>query len=785
MHFLNRRFSYGSMIVSILIVLASFVLILHTSALKNIPYYETMDASIIDYADLTDSQESKLDFIENNSLLIKPGQGTKLFSAEVSLEEGDLFYVSFDAKNLSEQSPVIHVDLYTPEYDFSGQEFTCAIDPGRKTYEGRLPYYRGDHPQKCLFRIFTLDDADIVMEHLAVDRQMIVVKPHQITTVLLGIFLAVFIISVFWMLCEVYKYFVERKRQNDSQESSFRYFIFRFFNNFWMYAILTGIVCITLMLLYQKANLSYPLVYSGGDEMGVFYFVKTIKEFGISLVNPRVGGSGADMFDYPYSDSLSFLIVKIISYFVDNVYVITNIFYFLNYFFISYSSAFVCRKMGMCKWITVCMSVLYAFSPFIQFRYSHTWLVPYFMIPFACLIAINILQEKVYESQDSLKNNKHFYNMTALSFFCAFTGMYYAFFTCAVIAAACVIHAVNHPKNVKKQLYPLVYILATITGVLSNIIPNILYIMICGNNLSSELSIRESSNSEIYGMKFVQLLLPRTAHRIPQLASIADEYALTYPLVNENVTASLGVVASIGFILSLLLLFRKGEKLKELSYLNIAVFLIATIGGIGSIVSVVVKPMRCYNRMSLIIMFLSLLLLGKLLEMLRDKIALTKYKFLVLLLLMTGLLDQTVPYVPPDYSEFASTRNFIVQIEEKMDYGDLIFQLPYSNWPSGITYKNHIGYIESDSLRWSYGAMQGREESHWQQMVASTDAKAMVIQLKEAGYAGIYLDVSLYEKLFGEEMARNFLTSIKGVMKKKPMVSTTGNLYFWDLRNTG
>lgn len=783
MHFLSRRFSYGSMIISMLIVSASFLLILNTSALKNLPYYETMDASIIDYADFADSEQSDLDLIENHALRIKSGQGTKLFSAEVSLEKGDLFYVSFDANNLSNQPLVVHVDLCTPEYDFSGQEFTCTIDPGTKTYEGRLPYYRTDHPKKCLLRIFTLDNADIVIKNLAVDRQIKVAKPHQTIGFTSGIFLTVFVVAVFFLIREVTNYLMEKRGHNSNPGNTFHNFIFRFSSDFWMYSILTGMVCILLLLLYHEANIFYPFVYAGGDEMGVFYFVKTIQNFGISLVNPVAGGSGADMFDYPYSDSLSFLIVKIISYFVDNVYAVTNIFYFSNYFFISYSSAFVCRKLGMRRWSAVCISILYAFSPYIQLRYPHMWLIPYFMIPFACLIAINILQEKVYESQDSLINNKHFYNMTALSFFCAFTGMYYAFFSCAVIAAACVIHVINHPRNRKKQLYPLAYISATIAGVLANIIPNLLYRMVYGKNLSSELSIRESYQSEIYGMKFVQLLLPRSGHRVSQLASITDEYTREYPLVNENMMASLGMVASVGFILSLLMLFRNGTKLKEISYLNIAVFLIATIGGIGSIVSVIVKPMRCYNRMSLLLMFLSLLMIGKLLEMLKERITLKKYKILVLLLLIIGLLDQTVSFVPPDYSEFESTRNFIAQIEEKMDHGDLIFQLPYNNWPSGITYKNHMGYIESDGLRWSYGAMQGREEANWQQMVASADAKSMVTQLKQAGYAGIYLDFSLYEKLSGEELALNSLTSIKSVMEKKPMVSTTGNLYFWDIRN--
>ncbi len=70
--------------------------------------------------------------------------------------------------------------------------------------------------------------------------------------------------------------------------------------------ITTVIIVITVLcLIYRDADLSYPLVYSGGDEMGIFYWIKTIKHFGIRLVNPMVGGTtGGDMYDYIFSDKL-------------------------------------------------------------------------------------------------------------------------------------------------------------------------------------------------------------------------------------------------------------------------------------------------------------------------------------------------------------------------------------------------------------------------------------------------------------------------------------------------
>ncbi|MDE7311751.1 MAG: YfhO family protein [Eubacterium sp.] len=770
----KNKLPYGNMVVSGLLLFACFILIGNVFKLNHMPHYKTVDASVAGIMDFMDSQESEFDVVEKDTLVVMPGEGTKLFSTEVSLEEGDLLYISFEADNASDHAPLFHVDLFTPDYDFDGEEFMCTVDPGTAVYKGMLPYYRSAHPNQCLLRIFTLDEADVTIKNLSIERQVVVDSGYTIVRIILYMLVLILALSGGWFVFLFVKWNPLNRKIGVQKEQKYEY---------RLYLWITFIILAVLMVLYHDAKLTYPLVYVNGDEMGVYYFVKTIKNFGISLVNPMTGGrSGGDMFDYPFSDSLSFLLIKLISLFTDHVYLITNLFYFLSYFLNAYSSAFVFRKLGISRQTAVAMSVLYAFSPYIQLRYAHMWLVGYYMLPLACMVAIHIIQGNVYRQQDTLKNNPFFYQAVVISYFCGFTGLYYAYFSCALFAAAFVIKIVNK-RCLKQQCYPFAYILAVLSGVLTNVMPNLLYGILYGKNSAGELTIRNSFDAEVYGMKFVQLILPRSGHRIPQLASITDRYCSTYPLVNENLTASLGIIASVGFILSLLMLFYGRAKYREISYLNIAVFLIATIGGIGSFISVIVKiPMRCYNRMSLVIMFLSLLIVGRLFDALKKRLSLKKFKLALLLAAAIGLFDQTVQFHPPDYSEFESTRNLIAQIQKNMDSGDMIFQLPYSNWPSGVTYKNHIGYIESDNLRWSFGAMQGREEGNWQQLVASSQVSSMIAQLKGAGYDGIYVDFALYRNIYGQEQAEDYLKSLCNELGKQQLKSTDGNIYFWDIR---
>lgn len=774
---------FGGACAAFLLLVSSTIWLFDFPKVDDVPYLVTMDESVGTYSDFLDTV-SELDVIAEGALLIKAGEGLKLFSMPVSLREGDTFVVSFDGLNHSETNMELCVDLYTPDFDDAYCEFICVLTPGDNRIENVIPYGYRPHPEDCELRFFTFDAAELELRNLQIQRQVEVRQGNPLVQTAVGIAAALWILSAAYLIL----YAIVQQKKSFAYRRKALVGLRNFCTgDFPLYVIAATIVTVMLVAIYHGANIAYPLSYANGDEMGVYYFAKTIMNYGSGgLVNPMAGGvSGADFFDYILSEKFSFYILRLLGCFTSNPYFAVNLLYFVNYYLISLVGLFVCRKLGLRKFSSMVVSCLYAFSPFIQLRYAHMWLTSYYMVPLTCMIAVQIVNggiRRTVERSVSLCENKSFWKSAILVFFCVFTGLYYAFFACAIFAVAIVIRLMNvkwKSKGLSKELYPILFIFIVICSVIVNITPNLLYYALHGSNPIGELATRPRGESEFYAMKLIQLLLPRPGHRIPIFRQLTELYAANYPLVNENITSSLGIISAGGFVLSVLFLFQKDAKDRIFSQLNIALFLIGTVGGIGSILSLVIKsPMRSYNRISVFIMFLSLVLIGRLLDRVKGR---NNYAALCVGVLLIGLYDQTATYVPGDFSQFESDRNFIHQIESTLEADDMVFMLPYTNWPSGGAYRKHIGVLESESIHWSYGAMQGRPEAIWQEAVASKDVETMLRLLRDEGYDGIYLDAGLYSTIYGVEQEEKYLEEINALLGQSTS-SEKQDLYFWNIR---
>lgn len=110
----------------------------------------------------------------------------------------------------------------------------------------------------------------------------------------------------------------------------------------------------------------------------------------------------------------------------------------------------------------------------------------------------------------------------------------------------------------------------------------------------------------------------------------------------------------------------------------------------------------------------------------------------------------------------------------------MVFQLPYSTFPMSQPlnrmgpYEQIRGYLHTQNVRWSYGALNGREAQTWQQSVSQLPAQAMVNALTIAGFKGIYLNQRGYSDS-GKEM----ITRLAGILKAQPSVTSAfGEIFF-------
>ena len=378
------------------------------------------------------------------------------------------------------------------------------------------------------------------------------------------------------------------------------------------YVVTAGVVLLVLLILYRNADIRTPLVhrYIAGDEKGYEYNTSCFVRGELNLVNTSAGGTyGAEQFDYPFSEWIQASLIAWIGSALDNPQMTNNLFYFLCYFLNAFSAVWLCRKLQYKKSSTVTIAVLFAFSPYIQMKYEHLWLNGYFIIPIAIYIALCIAgaveQEKV-----------SWIGVCGGGFLCAYTGLYYAFFSCALFAVALVIRLLRTRRLGKECLS----LISCVAGVGMTLLPNLLYWNRSGQPASNPLDSRMLTDAETYSLRLVQMVMPREKHRIGILRDLTQKYESAFInegsewvrslFINENVSSAIGLVAVCGFVLSILWLLMgvKEKRDHTLAAFNLSCILIASSGGLGVLLSFLVKtPVRAYNRMSIWIMLLSLL----------------------------------------------------------------------------------------------------------------------------------------------------------------------------------
>ena len=302
-------------------------------------------------------------------------------------------------------------------------------------------------------------------------------------------------------------------------------------------------------------------------------------------------------------------------------------------------------------------------------------------------------------------------------------------------------------------------ITAVILGVLINLAPNIIHQHVNGKN--TEVGVRLPVEAEYYALKMIQLLLPRDGHRLQKLAEIKQQYNSTYPLINENSTATLGAIGSIGFLLACgIILFslsgkRLDSRLSLLALFVLMLFLTGTMGGLGDIFSAFISSsIRGWNRISVFIAFATITLFFLSTQILieaycpRSKI---KRIFLLttLFVLPLGLYDQTVTPCQTCNEQqitFHLDKTFIEKIEQSLPSGSAIYQLPYMAFPENgslhhlTDYSLATGFINSKTLRWSYAGMKGREGDVFYRSLSHEPIQKQLAIIRRLGFAGIYID---------------------------------------------
>ncbi len=571
------------------------------------------------------------------------------------------------------------------------------------------------------------------------------------------------------------------------------------------------------VLKLWQADLSVPFTYNGDGLVNGVY-IKGIIDNGWFFYNQYVGApTGLTTADFPTADTLHLILIKVISLFTRDFATTLNIFFLATFPLTTASSLFVFRKLKIPYPTAVFGSLLFTFLPYHLFRgESHLFLAAIYVIPLTALLILRIGSDSPPFIQTNKKggvshdlSSWRTVGFAVIAMLTASSGIYYAFFACFFLLAAG-IYAAYRRRSLYRLLVAVVAVAIIGVVMLVNLGPTISYQSRYGDN--EEAAKRLPIESAIYGMTVSQLILPITNHRLGFMADLKTELSdggdyVRQNLVfyNENDWSSLGLIGSLGLLLSLGWLIagrrsaatdgqKDGSLLETLGVLNIAGILLATMGGLGLVFALLVSPnIRAYTRISPYIAFFSIAFVLVLLERLRRRYFTSGsrgpiFYFILLSVLILGVLDQTSDAMVPAYdqnrTDFASDEAFFHSVERVMPIDAQIFQLPYMTFPEGggsyhlSNYDHFRAYLHSQTLHWSYGAMKGRPGDKWQASISSEPVGEMLDDLIASGFKGIYINRTGYK-----DGANGLQKALETVLEEKPLTNADNTLLFFSLVN--
>lgn len=544
-------------------------------------------------------------------------------------------------------------------------------------------------------------------------------------------------------------------------------------------------------------ELTVPYVYQGDGLSHSWMAQRSIE--GWVFDNPRSGYPfGSNFRDYPGSDAANLFAIKIIGLFGVGFAGALNLYVLIGFVLVFVASYGVFRSIGLSVVFSFSGALIFNFLSFHFQRMGHLFYTWYFVVPLFFYFGFVFF----YGAVDCLRaaRNKYLFVLVLILVFLVLSsfGVYYALFGVIVLLVSGFSGWIRN-RSAHGFMYALAAVVVVSVGVLANVSPNINYTKINGKNL--EVAVRSPAEAEVYGLKMMQLIIPRSEHRHPYLANVASRYNANYPLVNENHTASLGVVGSIGFFLLLFVVFFKlsarqvDSRLSLLSLVVIVLFLFGTIGGLGAIFSALVSSsIRGWNRISVFIAFGSIaaffifleIIISKSFGFLKQKAAL----FVVLLggcCVLIGFYDQTVSACQScnlsRKQSYESDRDFVAKIERLLPKGGAVYQLPYMPFPEVApqhrlhTYDLMVGVLNSEFLHWSYAGMKGRPGDLFFRHLAKEPIERQVDVAKRLGFSGIYIDRRGYE-----DNAQALVERLSSLLGEPPVLARAdGEVVFFRL----
>lgn len=565
-------------------------------------------------------------------------------------------------------------------------------------------------------------------------------------------------------------------------------------------ALVATLVTIIDLKLWD-ASASIPISGAFNDATFFLSAVKGVVEHGWFWHNPDLGAPfGQTNFDFAadFGDSGHYLVIRVLALFIHNPVVVFNAFYVLCFPLTAVTAYLVLRDLGSRRLVALVVGVLFAFLPYHLLRHqNHYFLAAYYAVPLGVWLVVALSEGRTLIDRADRRRTAITLLVCAVV---ASASNYYAVF--AMLAILLVVGLVALAQRSRRMVAQGALVLAAIGFVFAIAhAPTVIYAWDHGRNTA--IAERGPAESEDFGLKLTQMVLPRPDHRVEALAARGRAYQARTPIKAEGFSPSLGVVATAGLIGAVVVLLTTGLGNRAVSLrrrrvsiagaIALVCFLVGTVSGISALIAFEITPqVRGWNRISLLIAFAALIAVALGLTALSERLRARGGRWwiagvLAVVVGVVGILDQTSPRDVPGYAGIAAGwRNdeaFVRGMEDRLPGGTSVVQLPYTPYPENglvngmLDYDQFKGYLHSRDLRWSYGSTKGRPDD-WQADVQALAPEDLAVASTTAGFRALYVDRAGYAD--NGAVVDAALTKLTGAGPAG--ASADGRLAWYDLR---
>ena len=505
-----------------------------------------------------------------------------------------------------------------------------------------------------------------------------------------------------------------------------------------------------------------PLDFNG-DALEYLMQVKGTIENGWWWVHPRLSAPGVfKQVQFPSNPTVDQAIVWVVHLFTSEPGLVIN----LSWMIMVVLSGLVASRclviLGISASVARATGLLFAFLPYALMRHINHFSLAIYLIPIPCTVALLVSTGRWTHVSTT--------GRWGLGIGCALVGLnypYYAFFASFLILAASLLVLVSD-RNIRDASTGVLMLGVVCLATAVNLSPT--YYSWLEEGQPTSIPMKRPEEAEVYGLKIRQLVSPIPEHSFPWLQEWGIlESNVRYPLENENTSARLGLIGSVGFIALLTGVFvpriiafvSDGLLFLTAARLTLASVLLGTIGGFGSLFNLLFLPdIRAYNRIAPFIAFFSLAAVALMTEKLFTDSAASKARHVIsagaiAMVLLVGVIDeaQTAAQLnrshPPLRDEWFSLSAFVNALEDRLPNGAMVFQMP------AVTFLNEVGrermrmfdhikmYIPSNRLHWSYPAISD-DVVRWQQRVSRLPTSILASALLREHFTALVIDRNGY-----------------------------------------